>query len=100
MAEENTGSGEVQQPAAASWKDDTQEALNRTIDALQVAWDATRETRLAALNSARRTVAELTDAVEEGISAANARWAATQPGDATPEPAPSTETDESDTDEA
>jgi hypothetical protein len=88
MTQEDVGPVEEPRPSPAAWVDDTQEALNRTIDALQVAWGATRDTRLAALNSAKRTVAELTEAVEEGIAAANARWAATQTGESAPEPPP------------
>jgi type II secretory pathway component PulJ len=74
MAEDTAGE-ESTAPAQAGWIEDTQDALNRTIDALQTAWDTSRDSRLAALNSAKRTVDDLTAAVEEGIAAASARWA-------------------------
>lgn len=72
---EDTAGEESTAPAQPGWIEDTQDALNRTIDALQTAWDTSRDSRLAALNSAKQTVGDLTAAVEEGIAAASTRWA-------------------------
>jgi len=99
MPDNDVGDETSTPPTQPSWVGDTQDALNRTIDALQVAWDTSRDARLAALTSAKRTVAELTEAVEEGIAAANARWATTQsataagqPPESDPEPGDDSET--------
>lgn len=80
-----TGPGEPKQ----RWLEDIQEALERTGDAIRTAWDATRDSRMSALESARQAAQELGVALDKGISAARERWAAAEPGEpASPETPP------------
>ena len=58
------------------WFSDVQEALDRTGDALRTAWDATRESRMGALESAKQAAQELGEVIDQGIAAAKERWAA------------------------
>jgi len=62
------------------WLDEIQEALERTGDAIRTAWDATRESRMTALESARQAAQELGVAIDKGIGAARERWAAEKHG--------------------
>ena len=71
------------------WLEDIQEALERTGDAIRTAWDATRDSRMSALESARQAAQELGVALDKGISAARERWAGAEPGEpASPETPP------------
>lgn len=80
-----TGPGEPKQ----RWLEDIQEALERTGDAIRTAWDATRDSRMSALESARQAAQELGDALDKGISAARERWTTAEPGEpASPETPP------------
>ncbi len=74
-------SGEARQ----KWTDEVQEALDRTGDAVRTAWEATRESRMSALESAKQAVKELGDVLEKGVGVAKERWAS---GDATAEKPP------------
>jgi hypothetical protein len=65
-----------------------QEALDRTGDAVRTAWDATRESRMSALESAKQAAQELGEVLDKGIAAAKERWAATE--QAAGEPVPET----------
>lgn len=67
-----TESGEA---ARSRWVDDVQDALDRTGDAIRTAWDASRETRMSALESAKQAAQELGEAIDKGIAAAKERWA-------------------------
>jgi hypothetical protein len=72
------------------WIDEVQDALDRTGEAIRTAWDATRESRMSALEAAKQAASELSDVIDQGIAAARERWAAsespggdTAPGDQT-----------------
>lgn len=68
------------------WFAEVQGALDRTSDALRTAWDATKDSRMSALESAKQAAQELGEVIDQGISAAKERWAASEPAG---EPAPS-----------
>jgi hypothetical protein len=57
-----------------------QDALDRTGDAIRTAWDASRETRMSALESAKQAAQELGEAIDKGIAAAKERWAGNDQG--------------------
>ena len=56
------------------WIKEAQEALDRTGDALRSAWEATRESRMSALEAAKVATRELGEALERGVEAAKERW--------------------------
>ena len=58
------------------WIADVQSALDRTSDALRTAWEATKESRMSALESAKQAAQELGEVIDQGIAAAKERWAA------------------------
>ena len=71
------------------WFAEVQGALDRTSDALRTAWDATKDSRMSALESAKQAAQELGEVIDQGISAAKERWAASEPaGEAAPSEAP------------
>jgi hypothetical protein len=70
------------------WLEEVQEALDRTGDAIRTAWEATRESRMSALESAKQAAQELGEVLDKGIAAAKERWSgAEQTAEPTPEPA-------------
>lgn len=75
---ESTGSSDSPQ----RWIEEVQEALDRTGDAIRTAWEATRESRMSALESAKQAAQELGAVIDKGIGAAKERWAESQTGDA------------------
>jgi hypothetical protein len=71
------------------WFTEVQGALDRTSDALRTAWDATKDSRMSALESAKQAAQELGEVIDQGISAAKERWAASEPaGEGTPSEEP------------
>lgn len=58
------------------WVSEVQEALDRTGDAVRTAWEATRESRLNALESAKQAAKELGEVIDAGMTAAKERWSA------------------------
>lgn len=56
------------------WKAEAEEALQKTGDSLTAAWDATRETRMSALESAKEAARQLGEAIDKGVAAAKVRW--------------------------
>jgi hypothetical protein len=88
--DETTESGEARQ----RWLEEVQEALDRTGDAIRTAWEATRESRMSALESAKQAAQELGEVLDKGIAAAKERWAAAEQSGSEPTPHPTTpETD-------
>jgi hypothetical protein len=61
------------------WFADVQAALDRTGDALRTAWDATKDSRMSALESAKQAAQELGEVIDQGINAAKERWAESGP---------------------
>jgi hypothetical protein len=71
------------------WIADVQGALDRTGDALRTAWEATKDSRMSALESAKQAAQELGEVIDQGISAAKERWAASEAaGETTPPEVP------------
>jgi hypothetical protein len=71
------------------WFAEVQGALDRTSDALRTAWDATKDSRMSALESAKQAAQELGEVIDQGISAAKERWAASETaGDTAPADVP------------
>jgi hypothetical protein len=68
------------------WFAEVQGALDRTGDALRTAWEATKDSRMSALESAKQAAQELGEVIDQGISAAKERWA--ESGPATDDVAP------------
>jgi hypothetical protein len=57
------------------WAEETKSALDKASEAIRTAWDATRETRVSALESARKAVGELAEMIDQGVAVARERWA-------------------------
>ena len=81
------------------WLEEVQEALDRTGDAIRTAWEATRESRMSALEAAKQAAQELGEVLDKGIAAAKERWSAAEqtataptpePAEPAPEPTPVT----------
>jgi hypothetical protein len=70
------------------WIADVQGALDRTGDALRTAWEATKDSRMSALESAKQAAQELGEVIDQGIAAAKERWSASDAdsSDAAPTP--------------
>lgn len=56
------------------WYQDAEDALERVGDALRGAWDASRDARVSALQSAKSAAQQLGDAIERGVAGARERW--------------------------
>ena len=78
QGDKTTEAGESKQQR---WFAEVQEALDRTGDALRTAWDATRDSRMSALESAKQAAQELGEVIDQGIAAAKERWAAGDQGE-------------------
>jgi hypothetical protein len=76
------------------WVSEVQEALERAGDAVRTAWEATRESRMSALESAKQATKELGDVIEKGRIAAKERWTAGEEADSTMPPPPTEDPDE------
>ncbi|HKX74716.1 MAG TPA: hypothetical protein VJR05_04925 [Acidimicrobiia bacterium] len=72
------------------WLDDAEQALDRVTKALGAAWEATREARMSALESAKTAAKQLGEAIDRGAEAARLRWQQNQ----TQEPPPPPDTSE------
>ena len=75
-----------QQPDSKNWVDDAEDALRRVGDALKAAWEGTRESRVSTLEAAKEAAGRLSNAIDEGVSAARASWEGEQTGTTTSEP--------------
>lgn len=58
----------------SKWMDDAQAAMADVRDALQAAWEETRDTRGSALEAARVAARQLGDAIDQGIGVARQQW--------------------------
>ncbi|MEA1902309.1 MAG: hypothetical protein U9N56_02160 [Actinomycetota bacterium] len=68
------------------WITEAEEAFQKTGDSLAAAWEATRDTRMSALETAKEAARQLGEAIDKGVSAAKENWATEQPtGEATTE---------------
>jgi len=80
-------SSESGDAARNRWVDEAQEALDRTVAAVRSAWDATRESRMSALESAKQAAQELGRVLDKGVAAARDRWATEEAHSAHPQEA-------------
>lgn len=72
---DETGSGSKETSEERQrWIKDLQTALDRTGDAARTAWEATRDNRMSALESAKQAAKELGEVLEKGMEAARERW--------------------------
>jgi hypothetical protein len=69
--DESSESGDA---AGRRWVDEAQEALDRAVDAIRSAWDATKDSRTSALESAKEAAQELGKVLDKGMAAARDRW--------------------------
>ncbi len=76
MTDQGDNATEAGESKQQRWFAEVQEALDRTGDALRTAWDATRDSRMSALESAKQAATELGEVIDQGIAAAKERWAA------------------------
>lgn len=65
------------------WKDEAEEALERTTEALRAAWDSSREARMSALAAARDAANLLGKAIDEGVAVARRTWESDDDGEST-----------------
>ena len=61
------------------WLREIQDSMDRASAAFRHAWEATRDDRASALDTARNAARELGELFDQGITAARERWEATQP---------------------
>ena len=71
---------ETPEPDGREWLQDAEGALDRTTKALHAAWDATRDTRLSSLESAKRAAKELGEVIDRGVAVAKERWETSRDG--------------------
>ena len=76
MTDQDDTTTEAGESKQQRWFAEVQEALDRTGDALRTAWEATRDSRMSALESAKQAAQELGEVIDQGIAAAKERWAA------------------------
>jgi hypothetical protein len=69
MTEDGTQRGERRQ-----WVEDSEKALEGVGEALRAAWDASRGSRVSALESAKAAARQLGEAIDRGMTAARERW--------------------------
>jgi len=56
------------------WYHEAEEALDRAGSALKGAWEASRDARMSALESAKKAAQQLGDAIERGVAGAKGQW--------------------------
>ena len=56
------------------WYREAEEALERVGSALKGAWEASRDSRVSALESAKKAAQQLGDAIERGVAGAKDHW--------------------------
>lgn len=61
------------------WTIDAEEALEGVGKSLREAWEASRDARLSALESAKKAAQQLGDAIDQGVTAAKQKWEDEQP---------------------
>ena len=70
----------------SDWASEAEAALEGVGNALREAWEASRDARLNALESAKKAALQLGEAIDHGVAAAKEKWE-TQGGSAPPEAA-------------
>lgn len=60
--------------ARPDWVGEAEQALERATEAIRSAWNQTRDSRMAALVSAREAVEQLGEAIDRGVVAARTTW--------------------------
>ena len=75
------------------WASEAEVALEGVGNALREAWEASRDARLSALESAKKAALQLGEAIDHGVAAAKEKWEA-QSGSTIPDEAEATPADE------
>lgn len=73
------------------WIDDAERALEGAGEAIRAAWNASRDSRLSALESAKQAAKQLGEAIERGVDAARTRREGPPEGTEQPTPPPTDE---------
>lgn len=60
------------------WASEAEAALEGVGNALREAWDASRDARVNALESAKKAAQQLGEAIDHGVAAAKEKWEAQQ----------------------
>ena len=66
----------------SDWASEAEAALEGVGDALREAWEASRDARLNALESAKKAALQLGEAIDHGVAAAKEKWEAQGESDA------------------
>jgi hypothetical protein len=56
------------------WMKDAEAAFEKLGDSIGAAWEATKDVRLAALESAKTAAKQLSEAIDRGVEAARQQW--------------------------
>lgn len=75
----------------SDWASEAEAALEGVGNALREAWDASRDARLSALESAKKAAQQLGEAIDHGVAAAKEKWEAQGAPSAPPEAAPASD---------
>jgi hypothetical protein len=79
MTDENhiqTDEQQEKKRAPQEWFGEAEAALERVTEAIREAWDASRDSRVSALEAAREALGQLGEAIDHGVAVAKERWAA------------------------
>ena len=91
MADEAKTPESKDEPTQRSdWASDAEAALEGVGNALREAWEASRDARLNALESAKKAAQQLGEAIDHGVAAAKEKWES-QGGSAPVPEAPATQ---------
>lgn len=80
MSEQTEQHESGEEKSRPEWIKEAEEALERAGDSLNAAWQATRDTRMSALESAKQAAKQLGEAIDRGVDTAKERWRASQEG--------------------
>ena len=69
----------------SDWANEAEAALEGVGNALREAWEASRDARLNALESAKKAALQLGEAIDQGVAAAREKWEAQSGSEASPE---------------
>ena len=83
MSDESTAHEPEEEPVQerSEWANEAEAALEGVGDALREAWDASRDSRLNALESAKKLAQQLGEAIDQGVAAAREKWESQAPSE-------------------
>ncbi len=73
-----TDADQQSQADRKEWYNEAEEALDRVGVALRAAWEASRESRMSALESAKSAAHQLGEAIDKGVAGAKERWTSSE----------------------